>query len=97
MARNPSLLSLMSSTQDNRDVMEVRLRNRKLIDKPLHSLSLPNNCLVLSIHRDSEVFIPRDNTSLQYGDKLLLLGNLETLSALRPWLEGKQDTPTPTF
>ncbi len=97
MARNPSLLSLMSSTEDNRDVMEVLLRNRKLIDKPLHSLNLPNHCLLLSLDRDGEVFIPRGNTHLQYGDKLTLLGNLETLSALRPWLEGVQDTPTPTF
>ena len=97
MARNPSLLSLMSSTQDNRDVMEIRIRNRKLIDKPLHSLNLPNHCLVLSLDRNGEVLIPRGNTSLQYGDKLTLVGDLETLSALRPWLEGKQDTPTPTF
>ncbi len=97
MARNPDLLSLMESTQDNRDVLEITLRNHSLAGQPLRSLNLPGNCLVLSLRRADHIIIPRGNMVLEYGDRLTLLGHLETLEALRTWLEGEARLPTHTI
>ncbi len=97
MARNPDLLSLMESTQDNRDVLEITLRNRSLAGKPLRSLNLPGNCLVLSLRRADHLIIPRGNMLLECGDRLTVLGHLETLEALRVWLEGETRLPTHTI
>ncbi|RMF50908.1 MAG: hypothetical protein D6755_00480 [Anaerolineae bacterium] len=94
MARNPDLLTLLESTQDDRDVREVTLHNRTLAGKTLRSLHLPADCLVLSLRRDDHIIIPRGDMRLQYGDRLTLLGKLDVLTAVHAWLEG--DAPAPT-
>ena len=97
MARNPDLLSLMESTQDNRDVTEITLRNRALAGSPLRSLNLPGNCLILSLRRGDHIIIPRGSMLLECGDRLTVLGHLETLNALRAWLESETRLPTHTI
>ncbi len=97
MARNPDLLTLLESTQDNRDAREITLHNRSLAGKTLRSLHLPGNCIVLSLRRDDHVIIPRGDMRLQCGDRLTLLGDLDTLASLHSWLEGDSTAPTHTI
>ncbi len=88
MARNPDTYALLTSTSDQRDIAEVRLRNPFLVGKRLRDLQLPGDYLVLSIRRRSELLIPHGNTVLEYNDRLSLLGDLARLDESRSLLEG---------
>ncbi len=88
MARNPDTYALLTSTSDQRDIAEVRLRNPFLVGKRLRDLQLPGDYLVLSIRRRNELLIPHGNTILEYDDRLSLLGDLARLDESRTLLEG---------
>ncbi len=80
MARNPALFTLLTSTEDERDLHEVTLTNPTMVGKRLNELRLPGDVLVLAIRRaDGEVVIPHGATRLANGDRLTLLGSLEAL------------------
>ncbi len=83
MARNPDLLFLLTSTQDNRDVLEIPIRNPALDNKRLRELDLPPNALVLAVHRGGEYLIPRGDTRIRVGDVLTILGTLEDLEEVQ--------------
>ncbi|NUM48640.1 MAG: cation:proton antiporter [Anaerolineales bacterium] len=87
MARNADVLSILTSTQDERDSWEVVLANPTLVGTQLRELQLPGDLLVLAIHRNGEFLIPRGNTRLEMHDRLSLVGNLEDLKDIRSWLE----------
>lgn len=89
MARNPDTYTLLTSTRDQRDISEVRLRNRSLVGQQLRRLQLPGDYLVLSIRRRGELIIPHGNTVLEYGDRLSLLGDPAQLTESRALLEGE--------
>ncbi|HEX6270934.1 MAG TPA: monovalent cation:proton antiporter family protein [Anaerolineales bacterium] len=88
MARNPALFSLITSTEDQRDLREFILFNSELHGKRLMELKMPGNILVLAIRRDDEVIVPHGTTRLATGDHLTVLGDLEALSTVEEWLEG---------
>ena len=88
MARNPDTYALLTSTTDQRDIAEVRVRNSFLVGRRLRDLQLPGDYLVLSIRRGSELLIPHGNTMLEFNDRLSLLGDLARLDEARSMLEG---------
>lgn len=88
MARNPNTYALLTSTNDQRDIVEVRLRNSHIAGRRLRELQLPGDYLVLSIRRGSELLIPHGNTRVEYNDRLSLLGDLTRLDEARGLLEG---------
>ena len=87
MARSPDAFSLLSSYQDENDTFEVNLHNSSLIRRPLRYLNLPSSCLVLAVRRGNDLFVPRGNTELAYGDRLTLFGPKDALNDIRAWLE----------
>lgn len=82
LARTPAIFSLLTTTTDDKDVIDIRLTNPALEGKTLRSLHLPKNALVLAIRRDDEFIIPRGHTRLQAGDHLSLMGRLEDINTL---------------
>ncbi len=92
MARNPDLLHLLTSTQDNRDVLEITIRNPALDGKRLRDLNLPPHALVLAIHRGGEYLIPRGDTRVRIGDVLTILGTLEDLERVQARLGAPRTT-----
>ncbi|MEZ4767266.1 MAG: cation:proton antiporter [Caldilineales bacterium] len=88
LARNPDAFSLLTSTQDDRNVVEVTLENRVLVGVAVRNLRLPGDYLVLSIRRRGELIVPHGNTVLQYGDRLTILGSNDRMRETRDWLEG---------
>lgn len=88
MARNPDTYTLLTSTNDQREISEVRLRNRVLEGMRLRDLRLPGDTLVLSIRRRSQLLIPHGNTALEFNDRLSLLGDISRLEEAKAWLEG---------
>lgn len=89
MARNPNTYTLLTSTTDNRDIVEVQLQNRHLTGQPVRRLQLPGDYLVLAIRRDGELLIPHGNTMLEFGDRLTILGDQAGIQDLKNWLEGR--------
>ncbi|MER2600473.1 MAG: cation:proton antiporter [Caldilineales bacterium] len=87
MARNPDTYTLLTSTNDQREISEVRLRNRSLEGMQLRDLHLPGDTLVLSIRRRSQLLIPHGNTALEFNDRLSLLGNISRLEEAKVLLE----------
>ena len=75
MARNPSMFSLLSSTSDERDLLEVPVRNSILAGIKIRDLILPGDSLILSIKRNGEIIIPHGSTRLEIDDVVSVLVN----------------------
>ncbi len=73
MARNPSMFDLLISTEDNREMLELLVRNEQLEGRRLRDLVLPGDSLILSIMRDGEILIPHGNTRLETNDRVSIL------------------------
>ncbi|NPV57165.1 MAG: hypothetical protein HPY76_10910 [Anaerolineae bacterium] len=88
MARNPSFLELLTSTVDDRELLEVCLCNREIGDRALKDIHLPGDSLVLSVNRAGEVIIPHGSTRLEQGDIIAVLVDRELADQVRAYLEG---------
>lgn len=88
LVRNPGMFSLLTSTTDNQDIYELELRNNDLDGKRVRHLQLRDNVLVVSIVRETEQLIPHGNMRLQLGDRMTLLGNLDSLESAKALLDG---------
>ncbi len=73
MARNPSMFNLLSSTSDDRNILELTLRNPSLDGLRIRELILPGDSLILSIKRDNEILIPHGNTRLEMEDQVTVV------------------------
>ncbi|HKI54208.1 MAG TPA: cation:proton antiporter [Anaerolineales bacterium] len=87
MARNSAIFSLMTSTEDQRDLREFIVFNSSLHGKRLMDLIFPTGALVLAIRRGDELIVPHGTTKLATGDHLTILGNLDSLPELEALLE----------
>jgi len=88
MARNSDLFSLITSTDDQRDLQEFVLNNSVLNGKRLMDVKMPGNLLVLAIRRDDELIVPHGTTKLAAGDRLTVMGEIDALSEVEVQLEG---------
>lgn len=61
--------------------------SEKWIGKAIKDLTLPGECLVTIIERDSEIIIPKGKTRLESGDVLTVLGYPDDINQLRSDLE----------
>lgn len=87
LARNPDMFTLLTSTTDERDIREVWLRNPVFVGRKVSSIVFPGDSLVLTIHRGDEIRVPHGSTRLQLGDRLTILGDLDSLNAVQRLLE----------
>ena len=88
LVRNPSMFGLLTSTTDEQDIYELVLQNQELDGQRVRHLQLRDNVLVVSIVRQKEQLIPHGNMRLQLGDRMTLLGNLDSLESAKELLEG---------
>ena len=81
---NPTLHTAISGSE-NRLVLEVTVgtgvSGRKVMD-----LSLPNGVLAILIYRENDEIIPRGETTLQKGDRLLIFGRSTNVNVARDML-----------
>ena len=80
LARNPATYSLLTRTDDNKDVREVNIGCCRYVGMALKDLRLPGDVLVLALRRGGELLVPHGNTKLEQGDYLTLVGSLECVS-----------------
>ena len=73
--------------RDEDGILVITLRasddSRALIGLRVSELSLPDDTLIATIHREGKVIIPQGDTALFAGDRLSVIGRPEALSSLR--------------
>ena len=78
----PSVSSLITDLEDEHDITEIRLRCTELTDRPLRELELPQGATIVLVRRDNNVIYPHGNMQLQIGDRLTLMGPLDSVREL---------------
>jgi Trk K+ transport system NAD-binding subunit len=82
----PIAFSILQNKNNDIDLIDLPLRNRSLHGRSLRRMRLPGNALIIGIRRDGEVVVPHGDTTLQFGDTLMLVGSAEALREARNWL-----------
>jgi len=77
LARNPATYSMLTRTDDNKEIYEVRIENIDCADKTLRQLQLPGDTLALAIRRNGELIVPHGYTQVECGDYLTLISSME--------------------
>lgn len=86
IARNPSIYTLLTNTEDDKEVWEVTVSARRCVGKRLRELALPGDTLVLAMRRNGDYLVPHGDTKLARGDLLTLIGSLEWVEPARTLL-----------
>lgn len=87
LARSQDIFTLLTSTEDEKDVREVSVQNTLLEGERLRTLGLPGNLHVLAIGRNGDLIVPHGNTRLEAGDRLTLFGEISELHDTARWIE----------
>jgi trk system potassium uptake protein len=80
-------------------LLEYRLEpGSALIERALIDLELPAGSLIVAVRRKDTFFIPRGDTRLAAGDKVVVMGTPDAMSALQPLVtpaaDGRQQSVT---
>ena len=62
------------------------------VNKKLRDVGLPEDCVVVSIHRGGRVVVPRGNTQFMAGDRVIILKISTSVETLRAILHGGPGT-----
>ena len=69
--------------QGQAEITEIIATSKMPISgKPLRDLNLPSSLLIGAIHRGTEIIIPKGDTVIQNGDRILIFSLLSDLSIL---------------
>jgi trk system potassium uptake protein TrkA len=86
--RRGFILSVTTILGSDAEVVELKVPNRpKFIDAPLKSLNFPKGAIVGAIVRDSQVFIPSGETTLQPDDNLIVFFTKEAIHHVEAFFE----------
>lgn len=87
IARNPAMYSLLTRTDDNKELAEVSIMNPEFHNKKLRNVVLPGDVLILALRRNSELIVPHGDTEFLLGDYLTIAGSLEFFEETKLLLE----------
>ena len=88
LVRNPDAYELLTRTKDNKEVREVVVRNPAYDGRPLNTLKLPGDLMIMALRRDGQLMVPKGETKLEVGDHLTLVGSLDCVEDTRQMLSG---------
>jgi len=73
-------------------LLEYRLEpDSPLIAGPVSSLHLPHGALIVAVKRRDTIEIPRGDTRLVAGDKIIMMGTPEAMTAAEPHVRGARE------
>ena len=82
--RGGKVLSVSLLLGGDAEVTEIILEDKPtLVDKPLVDLELPKGIIIGAILRKGQVIIPKGNTSLKTGDRIIVFSLSEDIPTLR--------------
>lgn len=77
--------------QGQAEIVEIRACDHMAImNKPLKDLDLPDDVLIVAIHRGNELIIPTGNTTIVEDDKVIILCLLSEIPVLERLLRNKK-------
>ncbi len=79
LSRNPATYSLLTRTNDEKDISEVLVENEKFAGKTLRQIQFPGDVLILALRRNGELIVPHGNTRIETGDFLTLVGGIDAV------------------
>jgi trk system potassium uptake protein TrkA len=86
--RRGSILSVTTILGSDAEVIELKVPNRsKFQDTPLKSLDFPRGAIVGAIVRDSQIFIPSGETTLQPADNLIIFFTKDAIQHVEAFFE----------
>jgi trk system potassium uptake protein TrkA len=86
--RRGFILSVTTILGSDAEVVELKVPNRpKFKDAPLKSLDFPKGAIVGAIARDSQVFIPSGETTLQPDDNLIVFFTKDAIQHVEAFFE----------
>lgn len=86
--RSPSAVSLLLGMEEDQDIVDLEIRNVGLGESTLENLELPEDVLIISIHRGRDLLVPHDHLQVREGDVLTLAGPEKILEDLALKFEG---------
>lgn len=87
LVTRPMVLPLLRASEFGDVIVEVRVGNARLKDRPLSALGLPKECLVALLKRGRTVTIPDGKTHLEVGDTVTLIGLKAAVDQTRTLIE----------
>ena len=86
--REGSVSTIVSTRDDSAEVLEVKIPvSSKLASKPLKDISLPPGVIVAAKLEDGEVIIPKGDTVLNPGERVIFFASRATLPKLQKLLK----------
>jgi Kef-type K+ transport system membrane component KefB/Trk K+ transport system NAD-binding subunit len=76
VARNPAMYSLLTRTDDDKELEEIEILNPAYIGKRLREVVLPGDVLILAMRRSDDLIVPHGDTQLLAGDHLTIAGSI---------------------
>jgi TrkA-C domain len=69
-------------------LLELKLSSRLsfLAEKPIHTLLLPSDSLIVAILRGDDLLIPRGSSVLHQGDIVFVLGEVKAIEQVKAWI-----------
>lgn len=83
VTRTPGTYELLTSTEDDKEMIEVTVRGNLCDGKTIRQLLMPGDVLVLALRRNGELFVPHGDTELLCGDRLTLAGSDDHIESAR--------------
>lgn len=80
--RSPSAVSLLLGMEDDQDILDLEVRNSDIFGKSIEELKLPNEVLVISVHRDGKALNVHGDLHLEEGDIYTIAGNEKVLEEI---------------
>ncbi len=65
-------------------------KNMRLVGTPISNLKLPEGIIIAAVHRDDQAIIPRGDTIIQEGDKVIILFLLSNLQKVEKIFQTKK-------
>lgn len=79
---------VLTINQGDSSISEIMLpENYRLDGKKLSQLRIPTDAVIISVIRDQQTIIPRGNTELKSGDKVLVLSTNKVIPTLKSVLK----------
>ena len=91
LVRNPATYELLTRTDDNKEILELSIQNKRCFQKKLRDLVLPGDVRILAIKRNGAMIIPSGSTKLEKGDVITLVGSIECMDVARQVISGPCD------
>jgi len=88
--RTGAVYSAVSTRDDRAEVLEIRApEGSRLVDTPIRELKLPAGVIVVAVHSAKAVTIPKGDTIISPGDRVVFFASRKALPKLQSLLEAK--------